>query len=91
VIPSSLEAQKSVDAFDHSDIAVPPIMEEVRDSQHVFIGRGSDQGGAVREAVFTDGDSRRYNKFGKVGAISIPHEYSPFPSPIPLSQFRTHN
>jgi hypothetical protein len=42
VIPGSLEAQKSVDAFNHSDIAVPPVMEEVRDSRHVFISSGSD-------------------------------------------------
>ena len=58
VIPGSLKAQKSVDAFDHSDIAVPPIMEEVRDSWHVFISSSSDEGSAVLEAVFTDGNGR---------------------------------
>jgi hypothetical protein len=36
VIRGSFESQKSVDAFDHSNIAVPPIMEEVRDSRHVL-------------------------------------------------------
>ena len=36
-----LEAQQSVDAFDHSDIAVPPVMEEVLDSRHILIGSGS--------------------------------------------------
>ena len=59
MIPGYLEAQKSVDAFDHSDITMPAVMEEVRDSRHVFISGGSDQGGAVREAVFTDGNGRR--------------------------------
>ena len=42
MIPGSLEAQKSVDAFDHSDIAMPPVMEEVLDSRHIFISSGSD-------------------------------------------------
>jgi hypothetical protein len=59
VIPGSLEAQESVDAFDHSDIAVPPIMEKVLDSRHIFISSGSDEGSAVKEAVFTDGNCGR--------------------------------
>ena len=42
VIPGSLEAQQSVDPFNHSDVAVPPIMEEVLDGRHVFISSGSD-------------------------------------------------
>ena len=56
MIPGSLEAQQSVDAFTY---AVPPRMEKVLDSGHILIGRGSDQGSAIEEAVFTDGDSRR--------------------------------
>jgi hypothetical protein len=42
MIPGSLEAQQSVDAFDHSDISVPPVMKEVLDSRHILISSGSD-------------------------------------------------